>query len=190
MAERLVLTPTYDSGLTLSGDNGRLVVRESQELPLEMQSALRGPAGADGPGASGTVRRPAVAGASLAAYRAVYIAAGVANYASSSNYATAVTCLGITAVAAETGEEVIVVTFGKVSEASWSWSPGAVYLGVAGVLTQTAPSVGAVIEIGIATSAIEIDIRVRLPIDEFSNLDGGTPSSVYGGISNIDGGGP
>lgn len=55
--------------------------------------------------------------------------------------------------AASTGDPVTAVSEGFVIEATWNWSPGNVYLGTNGVLTQTAPSSGLLVVVGESTAS-------------------------------------
>lgn len=66
--------------------------------------------------------------------------------------------LTLSAALAET--QVTVLMAGEATEPSWSWSPGPVYLGAGGALTQTPPGAGAVFsaQIGAATSPTTVHI--------------------------------
>lgn len=106
-----------------------------------------------------------VAGEALGGHRAVYVASdGSARHASASLPAQAVALAGITTGAAALGETASVQTAGRIVEPSWTWTPGPVYLGESGLLTQTPPTTGAVKEIGVALAATELLIRIQLEI--------------------------
>ena len=105
------------------------------------------------------------AGVSLSALRAVTTnPSGQAIYASNDTLGNA-QVVGITLGAANAGEQVGVKTFGPISDASWNWTKGAVYLGTNGQLTQTAPSGGAIIvQVGRALTATQLFVDVDTTI--------------------------
>lgn len=105
------------------------------------------------------------AGENLSALRAVTTdGAGNAVYASNATLADA-QLVGITLGAASSGQSVGVKTFGTMSDASWNWTKGAVYLGTNGQLTQTAPSGGAVIvQVGRALTPTQLFVDVDTTI--------------------------
>lgn len=105
---------------------------------------------------------PVLAGEALGGHRAVHVAAdGSARYASASLPATAAAVIGITAGAAALGASVSVQTGGRIVEPSWNWTPGPVYLGESGLLSQTPPASGTVKEIGVALAATELLIDIK-----------------------------
>jgi hypothetical protein len=101
------------------------------------------------------------AGASLSALRAVTSnSSGEAVYASNDTLANA-QVIGITSNAASAGAGVTIKTSGILTDASWSWTKGTVYLGTNGQLTQTTPSGGAyIVHIGRALTATTLQIDV------------------------------
>ena len=76
----------------------------------------------------------------------------------------AVRVIGISTQAGTVGSMVGVQTSGPMTNASWSWAAGPVYVDDDGVLTQTAPTAGWVVRIGTAIATDTIDINVMLPI--------------------------
>ena len=105
------------------------------------------------------------AGASLSALRAVTTnSSGEAVYASTDPLGNA-QVVGITMGAASSGAQVGVKTFGPISDASWNWTKGPVFLGTNGALTQTAPSGGAIIvQVGRALTATQLFVDVETTI--------------------------
>lgn len=105
------------------------------------------------------------AGGALSALRAVTTnSSGQAVYASNATLADA-QVVGVTMAAASNGAQVAVKTFGPISDASWNWTKGAVYLSTNGQLTQTAPSGGAVIvQVGRALTATQLFVDVDTTI--------------------------
>ena len=105
------------------------------------------------------------AGVSLSALRAVTTnSSGQAIYASNNTLGNA-QVVGITMGSANSGEQVGVKTFGPMSDASWNWTKGPVFLGTNGALTQTAPSGGAIIvQVGRALTATQLFVDVETTI--------------------------
>jgi hypothetical protein len=101
------------------------------------------------------------AGEALSALRAVTSDAnGDAVYASNDTLANA-QVIGITETAASSGAAVAIRTSGLMTDPSWSWSKGTIYLGTNGQLTQTAPSGGAfVVHVARALTATTIQIDI------------------------------
>lgn len=130
---------------------------------IELGPGLPGPVGPPGPvGGSGlgTASRP------LSGHRVVTpLEDGSLDYASNDNPGHLAAPLWVTATAAGTGGEIEFVVIGLMTEPSWSWTPGPVYLGVNGVLTQTppaAPAAAFLAQVGFATSATSLFVD-RLP---------------------------
>jgi hypothetical protein len=101
------------------------------------------------------------AGEALSALRAVTSDSnGDAVYASNDTLANA-QVIGITETAASSGAAVAIRTSGLMTDPSWSWSKGTIYLGTNGQLTQTAPSGGAfVVHVARALTATTIQIDI------------------------------
>lgn len=73
--------------------------------------------------------------------------------------------LGVTITsAAGSGEEVTVVTEGKIDDPSFSFTPGPIWLGNSGVLTQTRPTTGLLIQIAVAITATLINVNIGMAI--------------------------
>jgi len=105
------------------------------------------------------------AGMSISALRCITTnGSGEAVYATPDSLANAVV-IGISTTAGNTGETITIKTSGQLSDASWNWTKGAIYLGANGVLTQTAPSGGAIVvhvakAITATTIIIDIDTTI------------------------------
>ena len=101
------------------------------------------------------------AGTNLSALQAVTTnGSGEAVYATTDTLANA-TVFGITTTAANAGNAVSVRSSGILEDAVWNWTKGTVYLGTNGVLTQTAPTGGAVVvHIGKALTATKLQIDI------------------------------
>ena len=102
-----------------------------------------------------------VAGTNLSALRAVTTnGSGEAVYASNDTLLNA-QVVGLTVNAANSGNNVTIKTNGVITDASWNWTKGTVYLGTNGQLTQTAPSGGAVIvHVGKALTATKLQVDI------------------------------
>ena len=105
------------------------------------------------------------AGMSISALRCITTnSSGEAVYATPDTLANAVV-IGISTTAGNTGETITIKTSGQLSDASWNWTKGAIYLGANGVLTQTAPSGGSIVvhvakAITATTLIIDIDTTI------------------------------
>lgn len=102
-----------------------------------------------------------VAGTNISALRAVTTnGSGEAVYASNDTLLNA-QVVGLTVNAANSGNNVTIKTNGVITDASWNWTKGTVYLGTNGQLTQTAPSGGAVIvHVGKALTATKLQVDI------------------------------
>lgn len=139
-----------------------LVVEREQQVTL-LDVGVQGMPGP--PGAAGGSALSLIAGAALGGHRAVRSLAGVAIYADCETVADASLVLGITQGAASEGAPVQVQTMGLMTEPSWSWVPDLpVFVGLAGVLTQTPPAAGYRLIVGVATRADQIHIGLKMPI--------------------------
>lgn len=139
----------------------RIVVVPESSAPIAIVSGgQRGPPGA--PGGAELTRKAAQA---LGGQRVVYaLANNEVDYASSDQVAQAALILGVTMGAASSGANVIVRAGGEMQDAAWSWTLGAVFCGLNGVLTQTPPAAGFIRQIGIADAPDRIVIDLRPPI--------------------------
>lgn len=101
------------------------------------------------------------AATALSALRAVTLDnLGQAIYATNATLAGA-QVLGITVTAASAGSPVLVRTIGIMTDNSWNWTKGPIYLGSNGAITQSAPTGGLVVaQIGraLSTTIIYIDV--------------------------------
>ena len=105
------------------------------------------------------------AGEALSALRAVTSDSnGDAVYASNDTLANS-QVIGVTETAASSGASVAIRTSGLMTDASWSWTKGTVYLGTNGALTQTVPTGGAfIVHVARALTATTIQIDIDTTI--------------------------
>ena len=107
-----------------------------------------------------------VASTSLSALRCITTdGSGLAKYATPDSLANSVV-IGISTTAASTGQNITIKTSGQITDASWSWTKGAIYLGANGSLTQTAPTGGSIVvhvakAITATTLIIDIDTIIQ-----------------------------
>ena len=107
-----------------------------------------------------------VASTSLSALRCITTdSSGLAKYATPDSLANAVV-IGISTTSASTGQNITIKTSGQITDASWNWTKGAIYLGANGALTQTAPTGGSIIvhvakAITATTLIIDIDTIIQ-----------------------------
>ncbi|MCM6789907.1 hypothetical protein NDR87_26385 [Nocardia sp. CDC159] len=125
---------------------------------------LAGPPGPPGPPGSGgeAVIVTGAAGSVLSGHRAVVRRPdGTYLYASCDDPTHLTLPIGITANAALAGDPVQVVMFGEMTDPSWAWTPGPIFLGAAGALTQSVPSDPAVFlaQLAAATAATTLFVH-------------------------------
>ncbi len=107
-----------------------------------------------------------VASTSLSALRCITTdSSGLAKYATPDSLANAVV-IGISITSASTGQNITIKTSGQITDASWNWTKGAIYLGANGTLTQTAPTGGSIVvhvakAITATTLIIDIDTIIQ-----------------------------
>lgn len=112
----------------------------------------------------GVSRVPMVADGIIHGRRAVSAALGLVYHPALATPLDGVNVYGIAAGAATDGDPVEVHTQGPMTDASWTWVAGPVYVDDEGVLTQTAPTTGWIVTIGMAIATDTIDVHIQLPI--------------------------
>ena len=101
----------------------------------------------------------------LSGHRVLKATIDGANYASSDVIEDASAVIGISVEAASAGALIQIQTDAELSEPSWNWAVGKpVFNGLNGLLTQTSPSAGYSLVVGLATSPTTILISVKQPI--------------------------
>lgn len=122
-----------------------------------------GPRGEPGPAGGSAVVR--TAGATISALRAVYERDGLIYPLDYRDEDSVALLLGIALTAADPGGEVTVQRSGALTDSSWTWSYGPLWLGVDGAITQTPPDDGFDVAIGVATAATSILLDIQPPIE-------------------------
>lgn len=137
-----------------------VIVSSSQtqiNTPAAAVITVTGLAGIRGPAGGQFIYIPSAA--SLSGHRAVKILNGVAYYCDGSNGLDTGLAVGITCCANDSNDPTRIQLFGEHNETSWSWADGPVYVGVAGLLTQSLDNLEFLQQIGIATSATQLIIN-------------------------------
>lgn len=120
----------------------------------------QGPVGVQGPGGEGGSLIYKLAGEALGAYRAVVMSSTTEVVRASNTDATHRNrVLGITEIAAASGDQIRIRRVGEITFAGWAWTPNApIFVGTSGALTQTPPSGAAVFTqvVAVALSATTI----------------------------------
>lgn len=104
-----------------------------------------------------------VANGALSALRVVVAEDGAARYPDIDTVGDALLAIGVTVDAADDATDVRVRTDGELVDASWSWVPGVVWCGADGVLTQSIPATGWLLEVGRVAAPDRIVIDLQTP---------------------------
>jgi hypothetical protein len=161
--------------VAVEGDCPGLLIEHLQEYAVTVEppadvlvvlAGEQGPPGRPGiPGPAGGSSLQRTAGETLSALRAVYELDGLIYPLDYRDTEHIDLLLGITLTAAPAGEPVNVQRSGVIEDTGWSWTPGRVWLGLDGRLTQTPPVDGYDVLIGAATSATSITLNLTDPIE-------------------------
>lgn len=143
-----------------------LLVEERERVQI-LTEARQGPRGIQGvPGPAGGATTVTVGATPLSGHSAVAAdAAGLLIKADCTNPAHRGAVLGLLANAYSPGDQAVVQTAFTLEHAGWTWTPGPVFVGAAGQLTQTLP-VGAVFSqvVAHALSPTLVLVDVQPPI--------------------------
>lgn len=155
---------------TLVQKNGRLMPAALAPLPLPPPAVSSAPS-AGAPGAAGAAGTNGgigtyTAGMTLSGGMIVVVHSdGNAYYADRSTPADAWRTAGFTTAAASAGASVTVQESGELTEPGWTWTPGLpVFLGNGGLPTQTAPTTGFILVVGVALEPTIILVRIEQAI--------------------------
>lgn len=139
---------------------------QDPEAPVSLALVSQGPRGPQGdPGPEGGNAVQRLAGETLSALRIVFELDGEVFYLDRADAAHVDLLLGVTTSSAAVGEAINVRTSGSIDEPAWTFTPGPVWLGDDGALTQTPPADGFDVLIGAAVSATRINLNIQEPID-------------------------
>lgn len=142
--------------------DGSASVSVTEEEHTVTLGAIQGPQGPPGPPGSGGPQTVFyTAGEDISGHRVVRVSGSTAYYADSGTPSHINTVVGISTGAAASGNTVTVQVSGELTEPSWTWSPGAVFLGVSGQLTQTPPATGLFLKLGKAMTPTTLLIDLQ-----------------------------
>lgn len=129
--------------------------------------ARQGPPGPMGPiGPSGGIAAVRQSAGALSALRVVWEDdAGVVHLLDYRDEEHIDLVCGLTLTASATPGDVTVQRSGPVDDSGWNWTPGRVYLGASGALTQSPPADGFDVLIGAAVSATRLILNFQDPIE-------------------------
>jgi len=163
--------PVVADVLTAAGDvvidcHAQRIEVATEESRVEVfERGMPGPSGPPGP--PGSLESPifrAVAGETIHGGRAVRIVDGVAYRPRISEAAHAAEVGGIAVQAGVEGEAVQVRALGSISDPAWSWTPGFIYCGDDGVLTQSPASAGWLLPVARSRDAHTLDVAIGFPV--------------------------
>lgn len=159
-----VVTLPEGSANTVVTEQGEVTVVETRiGSTTVIESISQGPQGI--PGITSGVTFAREAGVTLSGHRAVYVEDDKVYYASCLEAGHAHRVIGITTGAAIQGSTAIIQGGAELNEPSWSWQADTpIWLGENGVLQQTLPTSGYILQVGFAISATKMYISIREPI--------------------------
>lgn len=142
-----------------------LIISETTVELIEVsRQGLPGPPGAAGQ--AGASHLTYTASGAIGGHRLVRaLGGGLVGYADNTVLADAYSVVGITQGAAANAASIDVQHMGEITEPTWTWTPGLpIFCGTLGVPTQTAPTVGFSLVIGVASSVTSIILNIQSPI--------------------------
>lgn len=147
----------------LSEEPQSTVLAEEVEVIEVLSEGEQGPPGPPGPSGGSTLQR--TAGATHSALVVVYEEDGEVFVLDKDDDAHIDQLIGLTVTAASIGNPINVQRTGAVDNSGWAWTPGRVYLGAGGALTQIPATDGNDVLIGRAVSATRLLLDIQDPID-------------------------
>ena len=157
---------TTDTELLIIDDESEIIIEVDTDVEV-LEAAAQGPRGPQGiPGPAGGATTVMVGATPIRGHTAVALASGgLLIYADCTNPAHIGAVQGVVGNAYSPGDLAVVQTDFELVHGGWSFSPGAVFVGVSGALVQVPPP-GAVFAqvIGYALAPTRIRIDVQPPI--------------------------
>lgn len=122
--------------------------------------------GPQGPqGASGSAEASVfVAGENISGHALIKVVGGLAHQCDAATLGDAGKAIGIATGAVSVGGTVSVQQGGQLTEPSWSWTEGPVYVGATGFLTQNLSGLLYLHQIGVAISATTVNIAPQMAV--------------------------
>jgi len=144
-------------GLPAGGTTGQSLVKNSN-TPYDVSWSNSG-------GNTPTLISSYNAANTIPIHSAVILTSTGADIASSSNVTHASKVIGISSTSALQNTTISVATSGDIIEPSWTWIEGnPIYLASNGSLTQTPPTSGFILQVGMAATPIKMLIQIKFPI--------------------------
>lgn len=142
----------------MSGDVQQVTVSGAVQ---QVSVAAQGVQGVPGP--AGGAQFDAIAVGSVNANTVVCAVAGGVSNPDITNPLDVLSIVGIATVAGSGGQTLTVMALGPLTVSGANFSLGPVYCGTGGVLTQTLPGVGAILQVGVATSSTTLQVAIQQP---------------------------
>lgn len=168
MTDEIIIQPDPDLIIVeQEGETTSIIIdtgNEGDTTSIVIDTGQEGPPGPPGPAGDGSTITK-IATANISGHRVV-IASG-SNGAAIADKDTPDhmhRVIGITRGAATTGSQIQIAGAGEMTEPSWNWSLGPVWLGSDGVLTQTLPTTGFILMIGTAIAPTVLMVKIGAPI--------------------------
>lgn len=140
------------------------VVEESDSPVTVVTEAGQGPPGPPGPSGVAIYTRQSTG--ALSAMRVVWEGeTGAVSVLDSSDEDHIDLLCGLTLTATSDAGQVTVQRTGAVDDLAWNWTLGRVYLGADGALTQSPPSTGFDVLVGVAVSPTRLILNFQDPIE-------------------------
>lgn len=138
-------------GLTYAGNALKVIRVNAAQTAFELAAAA---------GGSAASTLTAVAGEALSGNRAVYIADDGKAYHADKNSATSIRTAGLTTGAVSLGATATIQVEGPYTEVTWSWTGnGVIWLSTTGQLTQTPPTTGYLVKVGVPAGPTQMLIE-------------------------------
>ncbi len=119
-------------------------------------------------GVTSIVQITATAGENISAHKGVIVdfASGKAYTADNDTLSHMDNVTGVSVNAANTGDRVTIRTLGRLTDQSFSFSEGPVFLGSNGALVQSRPSASFLAQLGIAETENTLFVKIERPIKQ------------------------
>ena len=167
MIEERAMVQVFETNylIEVTEEDAVRIIEASAEQVFVIQPSMVGPQGPPGE-AGDLIVTDHLAGEALGGHRGVIV--GNDNrlyYADQSNPIHFNRVLGITTGAVEENDPAIVRVGGIMAEPSWAWDLGKfIYLGENGLLTQTPPGTGFLLEMGWPVNPTSMMVDIKLPL--------------------------
>ena len=154
-----------DTELLIIDDESEIIIEVDTDVEV-LEAAAQGPRGPQGiPGPAGGTSHIRTSAAALSALLVVWEdELGVVRPLDSADEDHIDLLCGLTIAGTSSAGPVTVQRTGAVDDTAWAWTPGRVYLGAGGSLTQTPPNNGFDVLVGVAVSPTRLILSFQDPI--------------------------